>query len=41
MFAGAFSAGFLEGLDDAAVEAFGPSSYPEGDLTVEDPRPQM
>jgi hypothetical protein len=37
LFAGAFSASFLERLDEAAVEAFGPSSYPEGDLTIDAP----
>jgi hypothetical protein len=38
MFAGAFSDGYLESLDPAAIEAFGPSSYPEGDLTIDPPR---
>jgi hypothetical protein len=37
MFAGAFSAKFLESLDAADIEAFGPSSYPEGDLTIDSP----
>ncbi|HXJ62544.1 MAG TPA: alkaline phosphatase family protein [Actinomycetota bacterium] len=37
MFAGAFSANFLESLNPSAIEAFGPSSYPEGDLTIDPP----
>jgi len=37
VFAGVFSAGYLESLDPAKIAAFGPSSYPEGDLTIDDP----
>jgi hypothetical protein len=32
LFAGAFSTGYLQGLDTDRIESFGPGDYPEGEL---------
>ncbi|MDQ4143105.1 MAG: alkaline phosphatase family protein [Actinomycetota bacterium] len=35
IFAAAFSTDYIQSLDDAAIEGFGDSDYPEGDYTIE------
>jgi Type I phosphodiesterase / nucleotide pyrophosphatase len=40
LFAGAFPTDYLRSLDEAAIEGFGDSDYPEGEFVFQDPIPE-